>query len=108
MSSSIRSLPGRRRFACVIALTGAVLFLGIEPLHAHGVVGKRFFPATIATEDPFVADELSLPTFSTFKAAGEGDEPKTRETEISAELAKRITRDLGLSVGYGWRHLKPE
>ena len=29
---------------------------------AHGFAGKRFFPATLATEDPFVADELSLPT----------------------------------------------
>jgi hypothetical protein len=32
---------------------------------AHGVAGKRFFPATLATDDPFVADELSLPTVST-------------------------------------------
>jgi len=31
---------------------------------AHGVVGQRFFPATLAIDDPFVADELSLPTAS--------------------------------------------
>ena len=29
---------------------------------AHGFAGSRFFPATIATDDPFVADELALPT----------------------------------------------
>jgi len=31
---------------------------------AHGYAGARFFPATILTDDPFVADELSLPTVS--------------------------------------------
>lgn len=31
---------------------------------AHGVVGDRFFPATIASDDPFAADELALPTIS--------------------------------------------
>ncbi len=49
--------------ACIIAvpLTG----------RAHGFAGQRFFPATIATEDPFVADELSLPTVSTFTVPGQ-------------------------------------
>jgi hypothetical protein len=28
---------------------------------AHGFAGERFFPATILTDDPFVADEMSLP-----------------------------------------------
>ena len=27
---------------------------------AHGIVGDRFFPATIATDDPFAADELAF------------------------------------------------
>ena len=27
---------------------------------AHGVVGERFFPATITTDDPFAADEMAL------------------------------------------------
>ncbi len=31
---------------------------------AHGFAGDRFFPATILTDDPFVADEMSLPTFT--------------------------------------------
>src|SRR5579872_4689881 len=34
---------------------------------AHGIVGDRFFPATLITDDPAVADELSLPTIDTFK-----------------------------------------
>jgi hypothetical protein len=31
------------------------------PVLAHGVAGDRFFPATLAVDDPAVADELSLP-----------------------------------------------
>lgn len=47
------------------------------PLSAHGFAGKRFFPATLATEDPFVADELSLPTISSRKAPSGGDAPNS-------------------------------
>ena len=49
---------------------------------AHGFAGSRFFPATLTTEDPFIADELSLPTISTIKTPDDGG---TRQTEISAE-----------------------
>ena len=59
---------------------------------AHGFAGARFFPATLATDDPFVADELSLPTVSTIETL-EG-----RETSISLEIAKRITPNLGIEV----------
>lgn len=75
---------------------------------AHGYSGKRFFPATIATDDPFVADELSLPTISTFHNAATKDDPVTRETDVSADIAKRITPDLAISFGGGWRYLKPK
>jgi hypothetical protein len=75
---------------------------------AHGYSGKRFFPATIATDDPFVADELSLPTVSTSHNAATKDEPVTRETDVSVDVAKRITPDLAISFGGGWRYLKPK
>jgi len=34
------------------------------PAQAHGFARKRFFPATLVIDDPFVADGLSLPTVS--------------------------------------------
>src|SRR6185369_11458207 len=74
---------------------------------AHGVVGKRFFPATIATDDPFVSDELSLPTISSVRSNGSEDEPSTRETSISGEFSKRITPDFGISVGVEHQRLSP-
>ena len=63
-----------------IAATAASLSLLISavPALAHGIVGDRFFPATLAVDDPFVADELSLPTFAIFK---NGD--NAREVDLS-------------------------
>ena len=68
---------------------------------AHGLAGKRFFPATLTIEDPFVADELSLP--SVFHIKG----PDAKETTLGAELAKTITPNLGLSVAGSYTFLSP-
>ena len=59
------------------------------PAAGHGFAGARFFPATLSTDDPFVNDELSLPTVSTIEI------PEGRETAIAVEIAKRITPNLG-------------
>jgi hypothetical protein len=76
---------------------------------AHGLAGKRFFPATITTEDPFVADELSLPTISTLRKPGESpDDPAARETEFSTEFTKRITPDFGLGFELGGKYVDPD
>jgi len=89
---------GRARFAVAIALT----IFPTAGTWAHGFAGNRFFPATITIDDPFVADELSLPTVSNQKT---GTDPSVVETDISGELSKRITSDFGFSIGYGWSHL---
>jgi hypothetical protein len=73
------------------------------PAFAHAVVGNRFFPATIATDDPAVADELSLPTISSFKT---GDEPAARELDISGEYSKRLTDRIGVSFGETWTQVR--
>jgi hypothetical protein len=91
--------------AAVIALAGSA---PSESALAHGFAGKRFFPATPTTEDPFVADELSLPTIAKRKTAASGDEPATMETETSVELAKRITPNFGVGIGVSHLRLQPE
>ena len=75
---------------------------------AHGLIGKRFFPATLAIDDPFVADELSLPTISRIKRPASGEEPATRETELTAELSKRLSPNFGISLGGTLKLLDPE
>jgi hypothetical protein len=86
----------------------AALLCSAVPAFAHGVVGQRFFPATLAIDDPFVADELSLPTVSITKRHGSGEEPPTLETDFSAELSKRLSPDLGISLGGTLVLLDPE
>ncbi len=87
-----------------IAVAAGMLWLGASDALAHCFVGGRFFPATLATDDPCVADEMSLPTIAIFK---NGDDPSAREIDISVDLAKRITENFGISVGETWTHLRP-
>lgn len=82
--------------------------LAADATLAHGIVGKRFFPATIAVEDPFVADELSLPTFERRKMSASGDEPAATETSWSVDYTKRITPDFGVGFGTSYRRVAPD
>ena len=87
----------KRTLFPVIILMACTTLLYQSDACAHGFAGKRFFPATLTTDDPFVADEASLPTVSTIRMPGEGESPETRETGISVDLAKRITPHFGWS-----------
>jgi hypothetical protein len=80
--------------ALIIAQTGGAL--------AHGVVGDRFFPSTILTDDPFVADEMSLPTISVNPPSPDG----SRDVDFGIDLAKRITPDIGISLSHQWQRLQ--
>jgi len=96
--------PGRAGLAVLIFASGCIAALLGEAriASAHGVVGQRFFPATLSTDDPFVADEVSLPTVSHRKTSVD---PSVKETNIDFDFAKRITPDFGVVMGYGWTHL---
>jgi hypothetical protein len=65
--------------------------MAAAPLHAHGVVGSRFFPATIATDDPFAADELAFPTISRFD----------HETGVDFDYSKTILPGFAIEIGMG-------
>src|ERR1044071_6065731 len=75
---------------------------------AHGFAGKRFFPATPATDDPFVADELSLPTITQRRLGATDDAPATREQSTSIDFTKRVTSDFGVGFGASYLRLAPE
>jgi hypothetical protein len=69
---------------------------------AHGFAGDRFFPATILTDDPFVASEASLPTVTLNPTASD----ETRELDLDVDLALLITPRWGFTFSNGWTHLK--
>jgi hypothetical protein len=89
-------------FGCALALAAAAASLSPSSALAHGVVGNRFFPATLSVDDPAVADELSAPTVSAFK---NGDNVNQRD--VSFEYSKRITDAFAVSVGPTWTRLQP-
>src|SRR4029077_13319674 len=76
--------------------------LPVSEASAHCFVGARFFPATLATDDPCVADEMSLPTVAWSRT---GAIPPATQWAISGDLAKRITEDFGISIGEGWTQI---
>ena len=58
-------------FAKPMAGAAGIITCAATEADSHGFAGARFFPATIATGDPFVADELALPTVAFFKDSGD-------------------------------------
>ncbi len=88
-----------RRLSSGLLSLALISAFGVAPAWAHGVIGKRFFPATLTIDDPFVADELALPSVVHIKG------PEGKETEIGAELAKTITPDVGISISGEYRIL---
>ena len=98
VSSAVISNGGiglrRARSLAMLGMSAAAACFLASPAAAHGFAGKRFFPATPSTEDPAVADELAFPTVTRFGG----------ETAVSAEYAKRIFRNFGVSVGGEWIH----
>ena len=96
-------MPGYPRGLRAFALTLLFVALPCSSAFAHCFVGARFFPATLATDDPCVADEMSLPTVSWSKTA---DTPPATQWDVSAELSKRITADFGISIGTTWTQIR--
>src|SRR5262249_55600758 len=90
--------------AVTIVTCAAALFVVSTTAWAHGFAGSRFFPATLTTDDPFVNDELSLPTVSSIVIPDEGG---TRDTEVAVDIAKRITPNFGIELGETVIDLKP-
>jgi hypothetical protein len=93
-----------RYSSCPRAFAVALIFVALSAAEAlaHCFVGARFLPATLATDDPCVADEISLPTVSWSKTA---DMPPATEWDVSIDFAKRITEDFGISVGNTWSQI---
>jgi len=93
-------------FNRLLPAAASALAIALLPnaLHAHEVVGNRFFPATVGIDDPGVNDELSLPTVDAFKT---GDIPPIRQRDLSSDFSKRITEDFAVGLGSTYTWLSP-
>jgi hypothetical protein len=90
----------------LLAAAACAAIPGTAP--AHGFAGKRFFPATLATDDPFVADELSLPTLARRNLGASDDGPAVQQSSASVDIAKRITPRFGVELGASYVRLKSD
>ena len=90
------------RSGAAVAAAAAFLSANSAAL-AHGWAGQRFFPATILTDDPFVADEMSIPQISVNPPGPDG----ARSTDYQIDLSKRITPDTDVIIRDQWQHLQP-
>lgn len=71
------------------------------PAAAHAIAGARVFPVTLTIDDPGVADEASIPTFTYQRLGADGGPGPTYQYNVSAEFDKRITEHLGVGVNDG-------
>lgn len=78
--------------ACAAMIAGV---LAGPPARAHAIAGARVFPVTLTIDDPGVADEASLPTF-TWQRSGATD-----NFGVGFEYDKRITEDTALILNDG-------
>jgi hypothetical protein len=79
-----------------------VLFLASTAVHAHGIAGDRVFPATIATDDPSAASELSLPTVSWQHNARDDSGNIPSETDVGGELDVLVAPNFALGIAPTW------
>jgi len=71
--------------------------------YAHGFAGDHMFISTLLIDDPNVADEASLPTFSYLPQPTDGGAAPGLYS-LGFEFDKRITENFGFAIndGYNW------
>jgi hypothetical protein len=69
---------------------------------AHGFAGPHMFISTVLIDDPNVADEASLPTF-TFLPQPTDSGPAPGLYALDFEFDKRITENFGFSLNDGYQ-----
>src|SRR6185437_4594104 len=97
----------RQQTIFLCALVCAAL-CGQQVVHAHGFEGNRFFPPTLATDDPFAVDELALPSFTFLKNAAGDDGPSNHEYDLGFEFDKEIFPYFAVGVSNTYVIQKPK
>jgi hypothetical protein len=92
-----------RSISRTLALATLVTLTFTTHALAHCFVGARFLPATLITDDPCVADEMSIPTVAWSKT---GDVPPATQWDLSVDFSKRITENFGVTFSQGWTQIR--
>jgi len=85
----------------ILNLILVLLLISPAVTWAHGVVGQRFFPASITIEDPFPADEMTLLAPAYIKS------PEGKERSLGFGYQKRLSPNLGISIEAEYVSINP-
>jgi len=83
-------------------LIAAAMAVISHAAYAHGIVGNRVFPGTLAFDDPAVMDELVLPAVSRLKHPREGAD--VVDDRIEGAFTRLLTSTLSFGIESGWIH----
>ena len=83
-------------------LIAAAMVVISAAAQAHGIVGNRVFPSTLAFDDPAVMDELVLPAMSRLKHPREGTD--VTDDRIGWSFTRLLTSTLAFGIESGWVH----
>src|SRR6266481_2574276 len=83
-------------------LLAAAMVAVSHAAQAHGIVGNRVFPGTLAFDDPAVMDELVLPAVSRLKHPREGTD--VTDDRIGWSFTRLLTSTLAFGAESGWIH----
>jgi len=84
-----------------LLLTVSIFTFVAAPLSAfsHGFAGDRFFPATLTTDDPFAASEMSLYTFSEIRQPGP---PASKDFDNEMDISVLVLPETALTISDGY------
>jgi hypothetical protein len=92
----------RIQFATACAVCLSAVSSSETTAFAHAIAGARVFPVTLTIDDPGVADEASIPTFSFQRQPNDPDSGHGYQYNIAAEFDKRITENFGIGINDGY------
>ncbi len=93
---------GKARLASPALLLATAALLLPASSHAHGIAGDRVFPATLATDDPAAASEISLPTVGWQRNSRDDSGNIPSETDVGAELDVLVAPNFAVGIAPGW------
>jgi hypothetical protein len=95
-------VPDECIYGWVRWLLAAAMFAVSHTAQAHGIVGNRVFPGTLAFDDPAVMDELVFPAVSSLKHPREGAD--VTDDRIGGSFTRLLTSTLSFGIESGWIH----
>ena len=89
----------------MIAFRLFIIVVGLaisECAQAHGIAGNRFFPGTMAFDDPAVADELLVEPLSLSRPPDTDSKFDVIDNAVAWSFERLLTPDLLTGLNGGW------